>query len=227
MKAELGKMIQEARDSIIVEVAELNQQIREASAELRREKSKERLEQARKAVVAIQEQMKSKALQPKEEEDTAEQAPDSSHIAVGDIVGIKEVNLKATVLSLFEDKHEVEVQAGQTRLRLGLDKIDKITSPGSLKLNVETPARVKILPRSVPRELDLRGKRAEEVQPALDRYLNDASIASQREVRIIHGFGTGVVRQIVRELLATHPLVKSFRAGNKDEGGDGVTIVQP
>jgi DNA mismatch repair protein MutS2 len=45
-------------------------------------------------------------------------------------------------------------------------------------------------------------------------------------VRIIHGMATGVVRKIVREMLATHPLVKSFRPGGKGEGGDGATVAE-
>jgi len=51
-------------------------------------------------------------------------------------------------------------------------------------------------------------------------------MASLSEVRIIHGFGTGTVRNIVRELLASHPLSESFRPGENREGGDGVTIVK-
>jgi DNA mismatch repair protein MutS2 len=75
-------------------------------------------------------------------------------------------------------------------------------------------------------ELDLRGKRADEVAPELDRYLNDACLANLSEVRIIHGYGTGTVRQIAREMLASHSLVKSFRPGERGEGGDGVTMVK-
>jgi len=78
---------------------------------------------------------------------------------------------------------------------------------------------------SIPLELDLRGKRAEEVELALDDYLNEASLYGLSQVRIIHGIGTGTVRQIVREVLASHPLVASFRAGENGEGGDGVTMV--
>ena len=69
------------------------------------------------------------------------------------------------------------------------------------------------------------GKRAEEVEPMLNKYLDDASLSSLRQVRIVHGSGTGVLRQIVREMLSTHPLVKSYRPGEKGEGGNGVTIV--
>jgi DNA mismatch repair protein MutS2 len=74
-------------------------------------------------------------------------------------------------------------------------------------------------------ELDLRGKRADEVEPLLEGYLNEASLYGLSRVRIIHGIGTGTVRQIVRETLASHPLVTSFQPGEKGEGGDGVTIV--
>ncbi|MFC1952341.1 Smr/MutS family protein, partial [Chloroflexota bacterium] len=71
---------------------------------------------------------------------------------------------------------------------------------------------------------DLRGKRADEVEVLLDGYLNEATLANLNEVQIIHGHGTGTVRQIVRDFLTGHPLVRSFRAGNQKEGSDGVTV---
>ncbi len=64
------------------------------------------------------------------------------------------------------------------------------------------------------------------MEPELDIYLNDAARSNLSEVRIIHGLGTGTVRNIVRELLARHPLVKSFRTGEPREGGDGVTVAR-
>ncbi|WP_287156700.1 Smr/MutS family protein, partial [Chloroflexus sp.] len=70
---------------------------------------------------------------------------------------------------------------------------------------------------------DMRGWRAAEVSDRLDRYLNDAYLAGLHQVRLIHGKGTGALRQVVRELLAGHPLVASFSSGGRD-GGDGVTI---
>jgi DNA mismatch repair protein MutS2 len=75
-------------------------------------------------------------------------------------------------------------------------------------------------------ELDLRGKRADEVEPLLDAYLNDAAQSNLSQARIIHGLATGTVRNIVREFIKTHPLVKSFRPGERGEGGDGVTVVK-
>ena len=59
-----------------------------------------------------------------------------------------------------------------------------------------------------------------------DRYLNDACLAGLPWVHIIHGKGTGVLKQVVRERLAGHPLVQSFRNGELAEGGDGITVVK-
>ncbi len=80
--------------------------------------------------------------------------------------------------------------------------------------------------RSVASSLDLRGARVDEALEALARYLDDASLAGLEQVTIIHGLGTGALRDAVRAQAASHPLVKSFRAGERGEGGDGATIVR-
>ena len=80
--------------------------------------------------------------------------------------------------------------------------------------------------RTVASSLDLRGARVDEALDALGRYLDDASLAGLEQVLIIHGLGTGALRDAVRSQAATHPLVKSFRAGERGEGGDGATIVK-
>ena len=75
-------------------------------------------------------------------------------------------------------------------------------------------------------ELRLRHLTVDEALPKLDQYLHDAFMAGLYQVRVIHGKGTGTLRLIVREQLAKHPLVKSYRRGGYGEGGDGVTIVE-
>ncbi len=80
--------------------------------------------------------------------------------------------------------------------------------------------------RTVASSLDLRGARVEEALEALDRYLDDASLAGLASVLIIHGLGTGALRDAVRVAAGGHPLVKSVRAGERGEGGDGATIVK-
>jgi len=75
-------------------------------------------------------------------------------------------------------------------------------------------------------ELHLRQLTIDEALIKLDRYLNDAFMAGIYQVRIIHGKGTGALRQAVRDQLARHPLVKSYRPGGYGEGGEGVTIAE-
>ena len=79
--------------------------------------------------------------------------------------------------------------------------------------------------RSVASSLDLRGARVDEALEALDRYLDDAALAGLGSVTIIHGLGTGALRDAVRAAAAEHPLVRSARPGERGEGGDGATIV--
>ena len=80
--------------------------------------------------------------------------------------------------------------------------------------------------RSVASSLDLRGARVDEALDALNRYLDDAALAGLDKVLIIHGMGTGAVRDAVRSAAASHPLVTSIRPGQRGEGGDGATIVE-
>lgn len=75
-------------------------------------------------------------------------------------------------------------------------------------------------------EVHLRRLTIDEALIKLDQYLHDAFMAGRYQVRVVHGKGTGTLRQAVREELAKHPLVQSYRAGGYGEGGEGVTIVE-
>jgi DNA mismatch repair protein MutS2 len=79
--------------------------------------------------------------------------------------------------------------------------------------------------RTVASSLDLRGARVDEALEALARYLDDASLAGLERVTVVHGHGTGALRDAVRSAAAAHPLVRDARPGERGEGGDGATIV--
>ena len=79
---------------------------------------------------------------------------------------------------------------------------------------------------AVDLELRLRRLTVEEALPRLDHYLNAAFMAGLPSVRIVHGKGTGVLRKAVHDMLAGHPLVRSFRLGGCGEGDFGITIVE-
>ncbi len=79
--------------------------------------------------------------------------------------------------------------------------------------------------RTVASSLDLRGARVEEALELLSRYLDDAALAGLDRVTVIHGLGTGALRDAVRDQVGQHPLVRTWRAGERGEGGDGATVV--
>ena len=219
LKAEQQQAVAETRDRVVSEATELYRQIRQANSELRKKRTRETVDMAKRALADVQSRLDSEVWEPKTPEEEVRQ-----HISLGDSVYLKEFNMQATVLSISDEKQEAEVQAGQIRFRVGMNSLEK--APAGASVSPQTaykPARP--MAGGVSISLDLRGKRAEEVEVALDRYLNGAALANLSEVLIVHGIGTGTVRQIVRDFLAVHPLVKSFRAGKQEEGGDGVTTV--
>ena len=84
-------------------------------------------------------------------------------------------------------------------------------------------------PANIPppiNEVHLRHLTVDEAMLKLDKFIHDAFMAGLWEVRIVHGKGTGAIRRVVKETLARHPLVKSYRLGVYGEGGDGVTIAE-
>jgi DNA mismatch repair protein MutS2 len=89
--------------------------------------------------------------------------------------------------------------------------------------------RKRSLPSTIPPardEVHLRRLTVDEAMLKLDRYLNNAFMSGLIQVKVIHGKGTGVLRQMVIQQLPQHPLVKSFRPAEYSEGGSGVTIVE-
>ena len=218
------EMVREIQDNLNSEIAGLYRSIREADNELKKQRKRESVERARKALENITKQADRHSAQLNERlaAINGDQAG-AERIAVGDSVRLKDMDTVARVVSVDEGQGRLEAQVGDVKLTLRLDGVEKLDAPGPGDLEERAEARPRTI-RPAPLELDLRGQRAEMVESALDAYLNDAFMSQLPEVRIIHGYGTGAVRGVVREALATHALVKSFRPGGQGEGGDGVTI---
>lgn len=117
------------------------------------------------------------------------------------------------------------VQMGQIKLSLGKDQLKPVQAE---KKQPPAPPMVRVVTqeRAVRPELDLRGHRVDEALAKLDKYLDEVSLAGLKQVVLIHGKGTGSLRQGIQEYLRKHPQVGSYRLGNYNEGGSGVTVVQ-
>jgi DNA mismatch repair protein MutS2 len=141
-------------------------------------------------------------------------------VNAGDTVRLLSHNVSATVLKAPKDG-SVYVQAGALKLTVPLSDVvpappeKTLKSIGGFKRSGETPGM----------SVDLRGMTLDEAVMQADIYLDEAFLAGQTEVLLIHGKGTGVLRSGLRQHLKTHAHVKSFRAGQYGEGEDGVTVV--
>jgi DNA mismatch repair protein MutS2 len=122
--------------------------------------------------------------------------------------------------------HDVELKVGSFRLKLAQARVELRQRGDQLAVQAPDPTGSLPRPSSPGMELDLRGLTVDDMLIELDRYLDTAYLAGLPFVRLIHGKGTGALRQAVRDELRGHPLVSEFRAGDSTEGGEGVTVAR-
>ena len=130
---------------------------------------------------------------------------------------------QGTVAEIDDRNRQATLVAGSLRINVPLDELQPVAAPKS-----DPPARAAVSQpsRSVPSSLDLRGARVEEALELLDRYIDQAALAGAPRVTVIHGHGSGALRDALRAQLRGHTLIKSWRPGERGEGGDGATIVE-
>jgi DNA mismatch repair protein MutS2 len=137
------------------------------------------------------------------------------------------------IAALERGGRRATLEAGGMRVTVDVDDLvlasDPAPTPASEREAVATSSGSALRlekARHVASSLDIRGARVEEALEALARYLDDAGLAGLTKVMIIHGMGTGALRDAVRAEASGHPLVRSLRPGERGEGGDGATIVE-
>jgi len=116
----------------------------------------------------------------------------------------------------------VTVQAGRLTLRVARSEIEPVAGGAA-----RPPTSGVFLPvrEDVPREIRLLGLTSDEARAAVEKFLDDAALAGHREIRIVHGKGTGALRRAVESCLRGHPLVGAFRLAEPAAGGAGATVV--
>ncbi|MEF9878779.1 MAG: endonuclease MutS2 [Clostridia bacterium] len=145
------------------------------------------------------------------------------NVRIGESVEIVHLKTKGTVLTLPDNKGELQIQAGIIKMKAHISQLRLIEAEHEKKSRVlsQTSASSRV----IPSELDLRGMNLEEALSAVDTYLADATLAGLNEVSIIHGKGTGVLRTGIQRHLKKHMNVAKFRDGIYGEGEQGVTMV--
>jgi len=219
---EASRIVQSAKKLVENTIAEVR---RERASPQSIQRARQTLVRARKEITAAIE------LSPREEG----RKPAPGELKLGDEVYIRSLGCRGTLIGLPDAKSVVQVRVGNARINVPLSEIRLVSREGEAPAEpsvkaTKAPANVISLQYSrksnVLSTLDLRGYRTEEALSKTDKYLDDAALAGLESVSIVHGKGTGALRDAVTELLSDHPHVASFRLGIESEGGSGVTVVE-
>ncbi|MEG0107676.1 MAG: endonuclease MutS2 [Lachnospiraceae bacterium] len=153
----------------------------------------------------------------------------ANEFRLGESVNVLSMNLKGTVSTLPNSKGDLYVQMGILRSLVNIKDLEIIDTPAETGKNLQrTSSRKMKMSKSmtIRPEINLLGKTVDEAISQLDKYLDDAYLSHISPVRIVHGKGTGALRQGIHNYLKRVKYVKSYRLGAFGEGDAGVTIVE-
>ena len=146
-------------------------------------------------------------------------------LLLGDSVRVLSINQEGTVVSLPNDKGDLTVQVGLMKMNVNLKQLVVISKQKKDEKVFHKIREFSAKSATITSEIDVRGNNIEEAIGIIDKYLDDASISSLSQVRIIHGKGTGALRKGLHEHFKGHPHVKKFEDAAYNEGGSGATVI--
>jgi DNA mismatch repair protein MutS2 len=212
---EAKRLVKEAKE----EADEILKNMRELERLGYSSEARQKLEDERKRLKARLEKVEDSMNNTKDEDGEG-----LTEVKEGQEVFLPSLNQKVIVVSKPDSKGEVQVQAGIMKVNVKVKdlRVSKLSQEEKKKINRR---EVNLNLKSVPTSIDLRGMDAEEAVYNTDKYLDDAYRGGLSEVTIVHGKGTGILRQAINDMLKRHPHAAGYRLGNYGEGGTGVTMV--
>lgn len=214
------RLLEEARQTADQVFAELDEMRRRQNQEEDHRAVNEARAELKRRLNASENELRQKEVLLREERKSARP------VEKGDMVELVSMGIRGEVLSISADRH-LEVQAGILRMKVKEDEVVLLENvPRNKPANVAARAAVQLQTAAAASELDIRGLETLEAIPVLERFLDNAVMAKLEKVSIIHGKGTGALRQAVHTALRRNRQIKSFRLGRYGEGETGVTIVE-
>ena len=214
------KVLEAAREQARQELEELQQHI----TDLRLQSQKlQPSEINKKALRKSAETLQEKLIVPLEKETRISSQP--RPLRIGERIHVRSLKTDGVLMEIGED--EVVVMVGKMRVRADIRQIERTKVSPKAEVESADMQQTTILPPSRPApevELHLRGMRAEEANLQLEKYLEDAYTSGMPFVRIVHGKGSGTLRQVVRQKLSDSTLVSRWENALDNEGGEGVTV---
>ncbi len=214
-RQEAKKIISNAKD----EADEIVKAMRELEKMGIAEGGRNRLEEERRKLKISLEEKEKAMIKSRENSGEA-----IDKVTLGMEAFLPSLNQRVIIVSLPDNKGDVQVEAGIMKISVKLKDLRKV--PNEPKKKEKKKREVKLNMKSVDNRIDLRGMDSEEACYRTDKYLDEAYLGNLGEVTIVHGKGTGILRKAINDMLKRHPHVKSYRLGVYGEGGDGVTIVE-
>ncbi|MFC1553945.1 endonuclease MutS2 [candidate division KSB1 bacterium] len=222
--AELDKDFQEKFENAVRESEEkmigFNKEFEHLVKELRETKaSHESIKKAKEAIEQETQRIKKQKETHTKQRKKYEKKVPAGDIEIGSTVKMKGFDQKGIITGENRDKNTFFVQMNSIKMEV---KKDKLVQAQPDKVKVEVRGKVPIV--HVGPEVDLRGMQADDALEAVDNYIAEAVTGGLKEIRIIHGKGTGKLRRVVNSLLKEHNNIAEFRLGMWGEGDVGVTI---
>lgn len=227
VKKDKKKTIKHIKDKFDSEMLEARGEIKQILDELRKEKSEKIARRAYSRLAKLEENFRGELANVTDKENYIE--IDWNKVKIGDTVMLKNLHQKVSILSMPDKNKRVFVDMGNIKMQVKKDELAVLDAnykePNKIKIPGTSLKKFELRRLELSSTLDLRGYRAEEALDEVEAYLDKASLANLSPVYIIHGHGTGVLKQVIREFLQSSPYVAKFRPGEDTEGGDGVSVV--
>ena len=219
-RREAERLLDEARAAAEDTFRELDEMRRRANEDENAQQINEARSELRRRLNKAEEELRPAPAAPAEEKKSARP------VEVGDTVQIKSMGVKASVIEISPDR-TLTLKAGIMTVTAKEDEVLLLEGERAPeKKRAVSSGGTELRAASISPEIDLRGMEAVEAVLAAERYIDNAVMARLSSVRIIHGKGTGVLRQAVQQMLRKNKQVKSFRLGRYGEGETGVTVVE-
>lgn len=228
LESQRDRMLEKAEDEARVLVDKARSEAEKIIADLRKLAQEEGASVKEHKLIAARKELDE--AEPKQRKKNAVKrsaAVRTRSIMPGDEVSVHSLNKKGHVVELSGSKEAV-VQLGIMKMKVSLDDVELLQPAQTAAPMVQKPVTgvKRTRDENVRNELDLRGANVEEALIEVDRFMDEAFLANLGQVHIIHGKGTGVLRTGIQEYLRKHKHVKSYRIGNYNEGGTGVTVAE-
>jgi DNA mismatch repair protein MutS2 len=236
LQSRLSNVTRAQEDMIEKSRMELRRETEKIRRELRKIVSKAKSENdlavAQRAIGRVRSQFSDPTwlpVAPPPEVEKSDELEENRPLQAGDQVEIKGLDVEASVVGIGFGGM-IELMMGNARIELNERQLRLVKAAEPVKSPNEIPGvTISTITAgetaNTSGELDVRGTRVHESEELVKQFVDDASIQGLTSVRIIHGDGTGALREAIRVLLYRHPLVASFSAAPRDQGGNGATLV--